>query len=117
MQMANYTSKRFGEIKTTSEFWNGHPEIKLPDVKPMQLAQAVSKMEKLSKEIAALDQKRLQLDGERDRLCTDAMDVKDRVRKGAVATLGNDAPALRQLGLKPKSERRRPTKKAAPKGE
>lgn len=29
---------------------------------------------------------------------------------------GNDAPALRQLGRKPKSERRRPTKKVAPKG-
>jgi hypothetical protein len=41
--------------------------------------------------------------------------MKDRVRKGAIATLGNDSPALRQLGLKPKSERRRPTKKASSK--
>ncbi|MBI5482732.1 MAG: hypothetical protein HY906_28010 [Deltaproteobacteria bacterium] len=109
--MANFNAREFADIKKTAAFWSDQSDVTVKGKKPADLEAQVDAIEELNQDIDKLDTERKQLDGRRDRAFTDARDLKDRVRKAAVATLGSDAPELRKLGLKPRSERKRPVRK------
>ncbi len=109
--MANFKAREFKQIEDTATFWKDHPDVTVKNHTPAGFMAKVGKINRIDKQIQAMDKKRMELDGVRDRLFTEAMDIKDRIRKGAVSALGPDAPELRKLGLTPRSERRRPTRK------
>lgn len=108
--MATYSPSRFDEIEKTLGFWENNPHFVLKNATKEEFAAHVSAVSNATKELILLDQRRRELVKKRNDEFTAASKIKTRLRKQVIAD-DPDSPDVKELGLTPLSERRRPPRK------
>ncbi|NUN12371.1 MAG: hypothetical protein HUU55_01905 [Myxococcales bacterium] len=108
--MARYSNTRFTRIEKSSLFWSKNDHVKLKVSTPTELATQVTDIVSLTKELTLLDQRKRELGKKRDEIYTSANKIAVALAKQVLAD-DPDSPDVKELGLIPASERKRPSRK------
>lgn len=108
--MARYNTARFTKIEKSSLFWSKNGQFTIKSSTPDDLAQKVAEIANITKEITLIDQRRRELTKKRDEIFTEANKISVSLAKQVLAD-DPDSPDVKELGLIPTSERKRPVRK------
>jgi len=109
--MSKFDSKLFNDVKKVVIYAKNNPEVKLPDIDVAAFEALVKGINDQINELVKLNQKIKETQKSRDENFTKAKQLAVRYKKMVAALYGSDSKEIKEIGLKPSSERKSPIRK------
>lgn len=109
--MARFDTNLFKDIKKVVTYAKNNPEVKLPGVEVTVFESLINEINDQINELVKLNQKIKETQKSRDENFTKAKDLAVRYKKMVAALYGSDSKEIKEIGLKPSSERKSPLRK------